>query len=298
MLTPADDLLARYNRACELRHAPDREKIRLAIRRWALAIGIPDLAVIFVANAEGVRHASRIAREARDASAKPVVNALTDKIGRSAWKWASRHWGTAVAGAAGRAGEVTLAAATGIGGDGFARAADQRDTSAARMAWGPTGPTWWLHGAWDLHALADNAIWASAGGRPLGETVLGRSGEAQETLLEKWLGVFEAFEAGAWIMWIGAGMLYVAEIPRQVLLDDQGRLHSADGPAFVWLDDIHGFYWHGIYVPDYVIMQPAEISVAKIAAQTNADVRRVMIERSNTEAPSHGATDSIRDAGG
>jgi hypothetical protein len=261
-----------------LKHAPDREKILLALRRWAIAFGLPDLTMTFVDNAGDVRNAIRAARDAR-AAAEPVVSALCFSILRTGW-WAPR-WGTAVGAAAERAGQVVLAAVEGK--DAFSAAASQRDNSPGKIAWGITGPTWFFHEAWDLRDRAQNAIWAAAGARSSSEAIRGRSAETQQTLLEKSLGLFEAFEAGAWIIWIGAGMLYVAEIPRQVLADDQGWLHSADGPAFVWLDDIYAFYWHGICVPEYVIMRPAEISAARIEAETDADLRRVMIERSKGE---------------
>jgi hypothetical protein len=269
----AENLLARYNRACELKQTPDREKIVLAIRRWAAMIGTPDISITFVGNTAGVKNAMRDAK----AAAKPLVQALCDRVGRPALTWTPAQWGGLAAGRAGDAGELALAAVDGR--NAFAWAAGRRDNSAGSAAWGLTGPTWFFYDAWDLHDLAQNAIWASAGGRPIAEPITGRSAESNQQLLQRWLGLLEAFEAGAWIIWIGAATVHVAEIPRQVSLDDRGRLHGAEGPAFIWLEDIRGFYWHGVYVPDYVIMRPAEISVAKIDAEADAEVRRAMIER-------------------
>ena len=290
----AEDMLARYNRACELKQTPDRDKIILAIRRWAAAIGTPDVAITFADNTAGVKKAMRVAGDAK-AAVKPVVQALCSVIGRTAWKWTTAQWGALAAARAGAAGELAMAALDGR--NAFTRAAAQRDTSAARQAWGLTGPTWFFYDAWDLHDLAQNAIWASAGGRPITEPIV-MSSESRQELLQKWLGLFEAFEAGAWIIWIGAGTVHVAMIPSQVVLDDRGRLHSADGPAFVWLEDIRGFYWHGVYMPEYVIVRPAEISIAMIDAETNAEVRRVMIERYKNGEQIHGAGAYMLDAGG
>jgi len=36
-----------------------------------------------------------------------------------------------------------------------------------------------------------------------------------------------------------------------IAVDDGGRLHRADGPAFAWLDDIREFNWHGVNMPDF-----------------------------------------------
>lgn len=67
LLAYAGELLMRYNSAGELKQAPDRERIRGAIRRWAVAIGVPDVAIAFVVNAEDVRNAVRAAGDAKAA---------------------------------------------------------------------------------------------------------------------------------------------------------------------------------------------------------------------------------------
>jgi hypothetical protein len=107
-----------------------------------------------------------------------------------------------------------------------------------------------------------------------------------------------AFEAGASSMWLGVDTIYIAVIPAKVAIDDRYRLHCADGPAFVWLDDIRDHYWHGVHVPDYVIERPQEISIAGVDAETNVEVRRVMIERYRFGQDPHGAAAYMRDAGG
>jgi hypothetical protein len=127
---------------------------------------------------------------------------------------------------------------------------------------------------------------------------VGASSLGEENELQKWLGLFEAFEAGAFCMYIGADKIYVAVIPTRVLVDEQRRLHCADGPAFAWLADIRDYYWHGVHVADYVIERACEITVAKIDAEKNAEVRRVMIERYLLGEEIHGAGAFMRDAGG
>jgi hypothetical protein len=39
------------------------------------------------------------------------------------------------------------------------------------------------------------------------------------------------------------------------------------------------YAWHGVRVPSYVVEHPAQISVRKINAEQNAEVRRVLLER-------------------
>jgi hypothetical protein len=64
-----------------------------------------------------------------------------------------------------------------------------------------------------------------------------------------------------------------------VKVDESNRLYSASGPAFVWLNDVRDYYWHGVRVESYVVDHPERITVADIEAETNMEVRRVKIER-------------------
>lgn len=62
--------------------------------------------------------------------------------------------------------------------------------------------------------------------------------------------------------------------------DANGQLHCETGPAVK--PDGKGepkFFWHGVEVPDYVVMAPSTINVKEIDACRNAEVQRVMIER-------------------
>jgi hypothetical protein len=109
----------------------------------------------------------------------------------------------------------------------------------------------------------------------------------------------EAFEAGAWLLAIGDSAITVATVPELVateLAGERSRLHSASGPAFVW-QDVREHYWHGVRVPEEVIEAPERITVAKIGAERNAEVRRVMIERYCCGHEVSGAGAYLRDAG-
>ena len=108
---------------------------------------------------------------------------------------------------------------------------------------------------------------------------IGALERADRKLHSIWLPLLEAFEAGAWLFWITADELVVAERPSAVRTDDRRRLHHASEPAFSWLSDIREFYIHGVHVPSYIIEQPETITITEIESERNAEVRRVMIER-------------------
>jgi hypothetical protein len=100
-----------------------------------------------------------------------------------------------------------------------------------------------------------------------------------QEIYEIFLPVFEAVEAGLFCLWCGKEELFAAVLPTVACFDDRQRLHCPDGPAFVWLEDLQSHYWHGVLLPDFVIEDPARITVEGIETERNAEVRRVMIER-------------------
>jgi len=71
----------------------------------------------------------------------------------------------------------------------------------------------------------------------------------------------------------------ISNRPSLVMKDSETRLHSESGPAFAFRDGWKGYYWHGVSVPDYVIERPHEITTHAIDAETNAEVRRAMMQR-------------------
>jgi len=56
------------------------------------------------------------------------------------------------------------------------------------------------------------------------------------------------------------------------------RLHRSNGPALAWPDGWSVHADHGRRVPGWIVEHPERITVAHIAAQRNAETRRVMIE--------------------
>jgi hypothetical protein len=80
--------------------------------------------------------------------------------------------------------------------------------------------------------------------------------------------------------------------------DDRGRLHCDTGPAVAYPDGWAIYAVHGVRVPDDVIERPDTITTAAIDSESNAEVRRVMIERYRHGEEVSGAAAYIRDAGG
>ena len=75
------------------------------------------------------------------------------------------------------------------------------------------------------------------------------------------------------------GEVVATERPRVIQLDDRGRPHGEHGPAIAYGDGLEAWAWHGVGVPAYVVREPERITMAAIDAESNAEVRRVMIER-------------------
>ena len=141
----------------------------------------------------------------------------------------------------------------------IARAASA--ASAARAAWA----------AWDARDASWELSWVSI-------IAIGALSRSDEETFKKWLPLFEAFESGAYCIWITDDVCMIAEIPT-VHIDDRRRLHCESGPAFSWLSDIRDYYWHGVLVPKSIILQPETITSESVNAEKNTEVRRVMIER-------------------
>jgi hypothetical protein len=72
---------------------------------------------------------------------------------------------------------------------------------------------------------------------------------------------------------------FVCERPVEIHFDDASRLHSEKGPAVVFSDGFQVYSWNGVTVPKHVAETPDDTMLAAIQLESNAEVRRVMVER-------------------
>ncbi|HEY9759692.1 MAG TPA: hypothetical protein V6C97_31320 [Oculatellaceae cyanobacterium] len=67
--------------------------------------------------------------------------------------------------------------------------------------------------------------------------------------------------------------------PTSSSFDDSWRLHSQSSAALEFCDGTMFYYWHGVEVPEQVVLRPHKIKLKDIFAEPNAEVRRVLVER-------------------
>jgi hypothetical protein len=102
-------------------------------------------------------------------------------------------------------------------------------------------------------------------------------GESHGIDYSKWDHYENAATAGP--RWMHPEFCIVSERPETLLVDAQNRPHCDTGPFCRWRDGVALYSVHGTRVPAYVVERPEQITVEKIHAETNAEVRRVMVER-------------------
>ncbi|MGD0656360.1 MAG: DUF6745 domain-containing protein, partial [Thermoguttaceae bacterium] len=91
--------------------------------------------------------------------------------------------------------------------------------------------------------------------------------------------LFDAFCNGAWILYWTETTLYW--LPKPIVKIEVGtwgrRMHCADGPALECVVE-NLYFWHGILVPAYAILEPETITINEILNEENAETRRALIE--------------------
>ena len=103
-----------------------------------------------------------------------------------------------------------------------------------------------------------------------------------ETQTEKLDGLADLAHSAAWFL-PHANICWVSERHNILARDDRGRLHSVSGPAVAYPDGWTIYAVHGVRVPADIITNPEALTVVRIEAEQNAEVRRVMIERMGYE---------------
>lgn len=80
-----------------------------------------------------------------------------------------------------------------------------------------------------------------------------------------------------------AKVCWLSQRPVHYSFDDRGQPHSSTGPAITFPDHFQVYAWHGVLVNEKAILRPHELTVEEIDSETNAEVRRVLIERLGEE---------------
>jgi hypothetical protein len=83
-------------------------------------------------------------------------------------------------------------------------------------------------------------------------------------------------EAGWW--WPYERVAVLTDRATELHRDNIGRLHRGDGPALAYPDAYGLHAWHGMPIPDSVADVLPHLTAERITAETNAELRRVMLE--------------------
>jgi hypothetical protein len=94
--------------------------------------------------------------------------------------------------------------------------------------------------------------------------------------------IFDMAKSCGWsvLFWDWA---FISAKPEYIKLDEQNRLHCETGAAVRYPDSFSVFAIHGVRVPEKVVASPETITVPEIESESNAEVRRVMIDRYGPE---------------
>lgn len=137
---------------------------------------------------------------------------------------------------------------------------------------------------WSLHAVygQHDAAWLA------GFDFLGRVAP-HASAVGKLAGLARVARAAGW-WWPFEQVAVVSERPTVLARDDQGRLHGEDGPAIAYSDGLALHCWRGLPVPADLIGRLDQLTVERIHAEQNLELRRVLTER-------YGLDRYLRDAG-
>jgi hypothetical protein len=80
------------------------------------------------------------------------------------------------------------------------------------------------------------------------------------------------------LLWNKAALVLVTP---DIRVNENNRLHNAEGPAVAWLGIGGGkyYYWHGIRVTEKVILTPEKLTQADLVAERDSEISRVIVDR-------------------
>jgi hypothetical protein len=82
---------------------------------------------------------------------------------------------------------------------------------------------------------------------------------------------------GGW-WWAFRDAAFLCERQTRLIRDERERVHCIDGPALTFGDGSAAYAFHGVAVDAWLVESPQAITVEAIRGESNAEVRRVMIE--------------------
>lgn len=127
-------------------------------------------------------------------------------------------------------------------------------------------------------AMVRRILWGARDLSVMAITYIGAVSMNDARRAHTWEPIFTAFEAGCFAMWMGTDTIHAAPVPSAVRTDAGHRLHCADGPAFRWLDDITGYYWHGTSVPESWITDRESLTPQIALTWPNLEQRRAAVD--------------------
>lgn len=72
---------------------------------------------------------------------------------------------------------------------------------------------------------------------------------------------------------------WASEKHSDIKRDEEGRLHSLEGPCVQYTDGWKIYAVHGILINEWIIENPELITIEKIDAEENVEVRRIMVNQ-------------------
>jgi uncharacterized protein DUF6745 len=91
-------------------------------------------------------------------------------------------------------------------------------------------------------------------------------------------GLMRVARAAGW-WWPFERVAAVTMRPTVLARDDQGRLHGEQGPAIAYPDGLELYRWRGMPVPADLIGRLDRLTVERIHAEQNLELRRILTER-------------------
>ena len=101
---------------------------------------------------------------------------------------------------------------------------------------------------------------------------------ALEEETQKLIGMWQISKNAGW--WFPHEKIcWISERHNILNRDGMGRLHSSTKPSVQYPDGWAIYAWHGVRVPEKVILFPESITLQEIEKELNLEIQRIMIER-------------------